>query len=375
MIYADQILNQEALANAIDNGLVKVRLHPTWNFEIYNYTDLAQYQKGWNPVTKACRGLIVDSITGLVVARPFPKFFNYEELPKSRSRNLIRRDDPVEVTDKMDGSLGIMYMDPHGHPTIATRGSFTSDQALHATMVLAEKYSTFRPPQDWTLLFEIVYPDNRIVVDYQDMDDLVLLGGVEIATGLTAGPEIAPDWPGPKVEVMAYQTLAEAVSAPPRPGKEGLVVRFIETGERIKLKQADYVELHRIVTGLNTKEIWKRVMRADMETPAGQSRMERVLEGIPDEMHQWAKQVTAGLVGQWRDMWYSCQDGLKEVGGLNQYQTADGLDRKAFALAIADMPGYIKTVLFMWADNQTERAREFIWKQLEPKGDVKHNGI
>jgi hypothetical protein len=28
----------------------------------------------------------------------------------------------------------------------------------------------------------------------------------------------------------------------------------------------------------------------------------------------------------------------------------------------------------MWLDNKTERAREFLWKTLEPKGDVKRNG-
>lgn len=66
---------------------------------------------------------------------------------------------------------------------IATRGSFTSEQAGHATAVLHTCYPRFEPPEGLTVLFEIVYPGNRIIVDYCDTDDLVLLGAVDTATG------------------------------------------------------------------------------------------------------------------------------------------------------------------------------------------------
>src|SRR5439155_17561955 len=48
-------------------------------------------------------------------------------------------------------SLGILYPTPEGH-AIATRGSFASEQALHATEVLREKYAAFEPPAGHTVL-------------------------------------------------------------------------------------------------------------------------------------------------------------------------------------------------------------------------------
>ena len=55
--------------------------------------------------------------------------------------NRIESDAPVEVTDKMDGSLGILYRRPDGVCAIATRGSFASDQALEANKIWSESYS------------------------------------------------------------------------------------------------------------------------------------------------------------------------------------------------------------------------------------------
>jgi RNA ligase len=86
----------------------------------------------------------------------------------------------VRVFDKMDGSLGILYPTSQGM-AVATRGSFTSEQALKATEILHEKYPEWAQiTYDWfrsnfdanwyevnyTDLVEIVYPENRIVVDY-----------------------------------------------------------------------------------------------------------------------------------------------------------------------------------------------------------------
>lgn len=61
------------------------------------------------------------------VLRPLPKFLNHDQ-PEAP---VIALDEPVVVTDKADGSLGIIYPTPDG-PAVATRGSFASDQALHA---------------------------------------------------------------------------------------------------------------------------------------------------------------------------------------------------------------------------------------------------
>lgn len=270
------------LEAAVADRLVSRKVHQTSPLVLYNYSERCQYEKGhWNAVTTQCRGLIVDA-SGNVVARPFRKFFNFGQAEAPA----LDPTAPAVVTDKLDGSLGILY---HGD-RIATRGSFDSDQAQHATALFRSRYAGFVPPDGWTLCFEIVYPENRIVLDYGARDDLILLGAVEIATGRTVEPfaAVLSDWPGPRAELFAYDSLAEALSAAPRPNAEGLVVHLLDTDERVKLKQEDYVLLHRIITGLSERAIWQHLMDGKAVVD--------LLAVIPDEFHEWVGGVAAGLM-------------------------------------------------------------------------------
>src|SRR5579871_6918930 len=84
---------------------------------LFNYSQMAQFSSRWNWFELNSRGLIFNATTGEVVARPFRKFFNYgERLP-------LPGTSMVEVTEKVDGSLGILYRED-GDYKIATRGSF-----------------------------------------------------------------------------------------------------------------------------------------------------------------------------------------------------------------------------------------------------------
>lgn len=150
------------LGKAIDDGDVRKQVHPEFpNLHIFNYCEDVQFRNRWNKITMACRGLIIDVNTGEIVARPWEKFFNLGQMD-----NRIDSTAPVEVTDKMDGSLGILYRDPNGQLAIATRGSFASEQAVEATQIWNESYSDTSVLDDYTFLFEILLPWNRIVVSY-----------------------------------------------------------------------------------------------------------------------------------------------------------------------------------------------------------------
>src|SRR5690606_26325973 len=101
--------------------------HATLPLSILNYTEKAQWDRVWNPVTLTCRGLILDD-DNEVVARPFGKFFNLAD----HEQDDPRLGWPCDVYEKLDGSLGIAYR--YGdHVGIATRGSFDSEQAQWAT--------------------------------------------------------------------------------------------------------------------------------------------------------------------------------------------------------------------------------------------------
>lgn len=232
-------------------GFVRSQRHPALPLTIYNYTERAVYEREWNVATRTCRGLVVDD-DGVVRARPWPKFFNHLE-PGAPE---VGPDEPVVVADKVDGSLGVLFPAEDGW-AIATRGSFVSEQATHATALWAREYAPrFTPAPGVTVLVEIVHPANRIVLDYGARDELVLLGGVDVGTGRTV--EVS-GWPGPVAERFPYPTFAAALAAPPRPGAEGLVVYVPRLDERIKLKQADYVTLHRLIFGLTVRRVWERL--------------------------------------------------------------------------------------------------------------------
>jgi RNA ligase len=285
MTLLTDVLDTAALVAALQAGHVRAQRHLERPYVIYNYTEVCQYAGAWTPVTLACRGLIVDESTGRVLARPLPKFFNHSEGRAPR----IPAGMKVTVTDKADGSLGLIFRDGD-RIAVATRGSFASEQALHATELLNTRYPRFRPPDGVTVLVEIVYPGNRIVVDYAGLDDLVLLGAVDIATGCTSGPEAVPDWPGPVVETFGYATFAEALAAAPRDGREGLVVHVPATDERVKIKYAEYVRLHRLVTGLTARTVW------DVLAAGGD--LDALTAPLPDEFHAWVRKVADDLTAR-----------------------------------------------------------------------------
>ena len=227
-------MKKELLQEMINEKLVSVQKHPETDLFIYNYSPKVQYEKLWNEVTLKTRGLILDAQMNFV-ARPFGKFFNLEEHQPNEIPQL-----PFDVFEKMDGSLGILYW-LNDKPFIATRGSFTSDQSQHATEVLYTRYQhTFdKLDKTATYLFEIIYPQNRIVVDYGAMDDLVLLTVIDNETGTERiediGFQIVKKFDGIN-DLLELKALEEN-------NKEGFVIRF-KNGFRVKMKFAEYVKLH-----------------------------------------------------------------------------------------------------------------------------------
>lgn len=360
MIYLDQILDLDDLAKEIEEGYVRERAHPVYGaVYILNYTEKAQYERRWNDVTRACRGLIYDTFDGhlanvgnrggIVLARPWSKFYNYGE----HAEGTLDLAAPVEVTDKVDGSLGIIY-EVDGQWFVATRGSFESEQAIRGTKMLREliAHTGWEPQPGVTMLAEIVYPGNRIVVDYGDTEALILLGGVDIKTGKPRGVREFPLWPGPKARTFGDMTLGNALAIPPRPNAEGVVVRFKGSGLMVKLKQESYVALHKLVTGLSERAVWEHLNEHD--------NIGGLLEQIPDEFHDWVLKVSEGLLNQHLDIY---------AVALADYQRAmetlpDGFERGEFA-AIAKQSRY-PGLMFMLLDGKDTGPA--IYKMIRPVG-------
>jgi RNA ligase len=344
VIYLHDVVDPSELSVAIAAGYVSATDHPTLDLRILNYTHRCQYDRAWNAATRACRGLIYRPSTGELVARPWPKFFNYGE----HEEGSLDLDAPAEVTDKMDGSLGILYPAEPGGYAVATRGSFTSEQALRATTLLAGEVD-FLPSLGLTYLFEIIYPGNRVVCDYGEMEDLVFLGAVETATGLLYGPGSHLNWPGPRASLLSAETLGEALAMEPRENAEGIVARF-DDGTLVKIKQEDYVALHRIITGLNERTVWEHL-------GAGGT-VGDLCEPIPEEFHPWVEDVAARL--------FADRDAILANTHSTHARIAYAKTRKDYALLALEHPE-IKSYLFMLLDGKDPIPA--IWRTLRPSGE------
>jgi RNA ligase len=331
-------MNKELLQQMIDERLVSVRKHPEAELFIYNYTPRVQYDKLWNEITLQTRGLIMDAEMN-VIAKPFGKFFNLEEHQPNEIPQL-----PFEVFDKLDGSLGILYW-LNDKPFIATRGSFESEQSQHATELLYNKYiHTFEKfDRNKTYLFEIIYPQNRIVVDYGAMDDLILLTVIDNATGNESieelGFPIVKRFDGIN-DLMHLKTLEEE-------NKEGFVVRF-KNGLRVKMKFAEYVRLHRIITGVSNVAIWEYLKE-------GKS-FDELLQKVPDEFYDWLMQTANELEMNFKLIYDNAQKRYTEL--YNE-------DKKTFALKVLDEAKDISSILFNIYNGK--KVEPVIWKMLRPE--------
>jgi RNA ligase len=262
----DNKMNWQEVERLIGEGYISKRKHSSESLWILNYTARAQYEEVWTPETKACRGLVVNE-NGDIVARPFEKFFNYDQVTDQIPN------EHFDVYEKMDGSLGVMYF-VKGKPYIATRGSFDSPQAVEANKMLHNYECSFDPAL--TYLFEIIYPENRIVIDYKSNRELVHLATIETATGREL--DVTTPMPRPKV----YDGLdVDAILSLNWPDQEGFVLRY-ESGFRVKVKFNEYKRLHKVLTGIGERAIWE-AMQTEM--------FDKLLERVPDEFYRWATNV------------------------------------------------------------------------------------
>ena len=203
----------------------------------FNYTPKAEREGRWNYFERISRGLIMNAQSGAVVARPFDKFFGWSPgapLPQDRL---------VSVTEKLDGSLGILYRH-QGSYKIATRGSFDSPQASWATQRLAQHKLEGLDPQ-LTLMFELIYPQNRVLVDYGDREALVLIGGRDMESGqrlsLEARRSLAQKHGFEMPQVYDFDQLEDLLATQTTDLREGWVAE-LEGGELIKVKTAAYLK-------------------------------------------------------------------------------------------------------------------------------------
>jgi RNA ligase len=379
MAKLQDILDYNLLQEHLKNGVVRRQVHPQYpELYILNYTEVAQYDRIWDSVTNVCRGLIVAD--DIVVARGFNKFHNLntEYVPETMEANLPG-DVPL-VTEKLDGSMGILYYWDN-QIWVATRGSFASDQAKWATAWLRERETEnlrhyLTVGDDHTLVTEIIYPENRIVVDY-DYAGLILTGCIEIETGKEVDRSVLEEI-GEAIGIPAVKrfdkSLAECAGEN-ETNAEGYVLTYPSTGLKVKVKFEEYVRLHRILTGLNPRAIWEMLVPPEMlvrqqvtDTTVAEKRRASVDSILADpKMPVGFIEWFGGWVNHLRSEYKRIESEAlavfnKRPAGLG------GVDRKTLALYFKAAAPELASICFALLDGKD--YEHIIWKQLKPRGDA-----
>lgn len=329
----------ETLNKYYEEGWLIKQTHPTLPLTIWNYSQTTQYEGKWDEITLQCRGLVTDDM-GNVAARPFRKFFNMEEGKHTPTEEF-------DVYEKMDGSLGVLFS-YDGKWIFASRGSFTSDQAVAFERIFKEKYRVDYLALTSTYLFEIIYPENRIVVDYGEMEDVILLGKINTNSGDELDLEcyksifnVVKKWDG----ISDYSTLKGMIDD----NAEGFVIRF-SNGDRMKIKGEEYLRLHRIMTEISTKTVWECLKSGNL--------VNTILNDVPDEFFDKIKEYEEELLLEF--------DRVRQMA-IDEYAhivfQVGVEDRKKFAMRVRDS----KYPHLMFAMLDGKDWNPIIWDIIKPE--------
>lgn len=313
--------------NAFEDMVKHGYLRKTENDDLvlYGYTDQCTFERAWQTkYTRDARGIIFEKKTGRLVAKPFPKFFNLGEMEEVSISNLPK--EPYRVFEKADGSLGILYY-YGGKWNVATRGSLNSEQAIKGAEIL-KKYLTQYLDTGDTYLVEIIYPENKIIVDYKGEEKLVMLGGFSTHTQ----EEVEWAWLTDTCELIGmpfvkeYQYTIDEMIALQRTlpkDEEGFVVRF-QGGTRVKIKGNEYMRIAKMISQMSPLSFWEameegKVSRFYVQQLPEEFRAE--YEPMIEKLEQQYTQVLLEIHADTQQLTHidtSTKEGKKELGILVQ---------------------------------------------------------
>ncbi len=206
-----------------------------------------------SPITKECRGLVLDKTDWSVVAKPFSRFFNYGE-----SREEINKFDwnSFATQNKEDGSLIIVY-NYKGTWRVNTRASFGIGKINNSNYTWEELfYQTINEkqldyvPENTTLVFELCSIYNKVVRTYLEPTSF-LLASFNRETLEEDKQESVAQYAKllnvPCPPLLTYGCVDDILKTleTTEPTFEGFVIKDIN-GNRMKIKSKNYLRLHRM---------------------------------------------------------------------------------------------------------------------------------
>jgi RNA ligase len=318
---------------------------------LYVYSQSCVYDGAWDEFTTMARGLIIDPAARRVVATPFPKFFNLGE------NGTAVPDVSFETFEKLDGSLIIIFHHA-SHWQAATKGSFNSRQALWAQARLdASDRSSLVPGT--TYLAEAVYPENRIVIFYEE-PALVMLSAYD-ENGIELGHDeilaIANSLGWRTAQRQHFASISELIACAqsmPRTG-EGFVLRF-ENGLRLKVKGDEYKRMHALISRVTPLALWEAM-------DAGEN-IESMRRDLPEEFWGDFDQIHSLLNGNASLL-------IERVAA--QAKDLENLSDKEVGLKLDSIDAELRPFIFAYrksgGDLLAGKSRHTLYRSIRPTGN------
>lgn len=304
---------------------------------IYQYTELVQYDRLWNNVTLSARGIVFDD-EGTLVQRCIPKFFNSDEIEGVIASKTNSISKPV-VQDKVDGSL-IKVSNDEKHGLVATsKSSFQSTQAMWARELIETSKYDFCEGR--TYHFELIHPNNRIVLNYGDRKELVLFAVVDNETGKEYDIYKDEFSQFNRVDLLSDEVLDDINKLNERGLREGVVANF--GAYRLKFKTEDYVRIHRIVTNYTPLRVWESLS-------TGQP-IERM--NVPEEFLIWLEQIERDLLDKFTNLRDEVYIAAEKTENMTNKEL--GLSKHPYAS-------------YLFSIRTRGSCDDIIWKRIKPKG-------
>lgn len=215
--------------------------------------------------------------------------------------------------------------------------------------------------EGFTYLYELIHPESRAasdnVLDYGDEREMYHLETIYTESG-------EQDWPqavhGPLTaegvpafpEAPVYPDLTDIDALPEREDKEGYVIRFA-SGQRFKVKHAEYLRTMRLVVYLTPKHIWEALR--DGKTVGD------IAEKMPDELYAQAEEMAHGI----QEAYDAEEMKAREVLDAMREDIGPGAPRKDQAEWIKANGRGLQAVLFPMLDGKS--PKKALWNRVRPK--------
>ena len=214
----------------------------------------------------------------------------------------------VEASIKWDGTLGLAFI-WNKELVVCTRSRMDSEQALWAKWWIQNECDISVFKEGWTYMFEIIYSDNTVVIDYpfeglvllavtnadgeelpyHDMYDIAKRAGFTLASQMLCGSYS---------EIESYCGIGNA-------NREGWVIRDAG-GNRVKLVNNEYKVRSRQASLIHPQLVWLLLR---------QNQLEEFTSGLTERHKEEVKLIQFGITNQFLCLVFIIFNGCLESRG------------------------------------------------------------